>query len=72
MLMAIFGFFILFIIVGWFIALATRGDSGRAGPIILVITVFWAFISGPWAIATFFELLLGFIWASNKNGWTDR
>lgn len=70
--MAIFGFFVLFVAVGWFIALVTRGDSGSGGIIILVITVLWAFVSGPWAIATFIELLLGFSWASQKYRWTNR
>ena len=70
--MTIIGFFIFFVVIGWIIALATLGDSSRGGIIILALTIFWAFVSGPWAIATWIELMIGFSLASSKHGWTYR
>lgn len=51
-------FFILFTIVGAILRFILEKDLAIGT--IIVITIIWAFIYGPWAVATFFELLIGF------------
>lgn len=57
--MFILGFIVLLVVVGFFIGLLVEEEETAFG-IILVITIIWAFIFGPWAIATFIELLVGY------------
>jgi len=57
--MTILGYLILLVVAGFLIGLFVR-DEGIAWIIIIITTVVWAFIFGPWAIATFFELSLGY------------
>jgi hypothetical protein len=52
-------FFIMFLIVGGVMAIAIDNNS-TAMSIIILISIIWAFIFGPWAIITFLELILGF------------
>ncbi len=58
--MYILGFIILFVIIGFFIGKNIEDESFAYGLIIL-ITVAWAFVFGPWAIATIIELAVGYI-----------
>ena len=57
--MYILGFIVLFLIIGFLIGLFAR-EEGVAYGLILIITIAWAFIFGPWAIATFIELAIGY------------
>ena len=54
-----FFYFILFCIMGFVIGIIIRNIKLALG-IIIVITLGWTFAYGPWALATFFELALGF------------
>ena len=58
--MEIIGFIILFVVVGFFIGASAKETAGAVA-IILFITVIWALIFGPWAIATFIELIVGYL-----------
>lgn len=55
--MAVIGF--LFIIVGFLIGMFSDKES-IAITIIIIISVLWAFGFGPWAVATFIELSIGY------------
>ena len=52
-------YFIMFFFIGFIIGFIIYDDSVAIGSIV-VISVLWGFIMGPWAIATFIELLLGY------------
>jgi len=56
--MYILGFIVLFLIIGFFIGLLAKEEVAYG--LILIITIAWAFIFGPWAIATFIELAIGY------------
>jgi hypothetical protein len=55
----IIGFIILFVVIGLFIGILTKEDTTAYG-IIIAISVGWMFVMGPWAIATFIELAIGY------------
>jgi len=55
----IIAFIITFIVVG--IIMGSVLEEGTAVTGIIIISVLWAFIMGPWAIATFIELMLGYM-----------
>lgn len=57
-------FAIVFVILGLMIGSLLKEES-VAITSILVITVIWAFVYGPWAIATFIELIVGYGFAKN-------
>ena len=57
--MAIIGFIIIFTIIGFVIGVVVKDDNTAMGAII-VMSILWAFAMGPWAIATFIELLIGY------------
>lgn len=57
--MAIIGFIILFTIIGFIIGIIIKNDNTAIGAIV-IMSILWAFAMGPWAIATFVELLLGY------------
>jgi len=57
--MAIIGFIVIFTIIGFVIGLVVKDDNTAVG-VIIVMSILWAFAMGPWAIATFIELLLGY------------
>jgi len=57
--MVIIGFIILFTIIGFILGVVIKSDNTAIGAII-IMSVLWAFAMGPWAIATFIELLLGY------------
>lgn len=52
-------FFILFTILGFILAFIIKEDKLIIIGIV-VISVLWSFAFGPWAIATFFELFIGY------------
>ena len=52
-------FFIMFTILGFILAFIIKEDKLIIIGII-VISILWSFAFGPWAIATFFELLIGY------------
>jgi hypothetical protein len=52
-------FFIMFVIVGGFLAFIID-NANKAKLVIILISIAWAFVFGPWAILTFIELILGF------------
>ena len=51
-------YFILFCAIGFILGLffTVKGATN----VILIVTIGWAFVQGPWALATLGELLLGF------------
>ena len=51
-------YIVLFIGLGFFLGLFLEEEMAMGW--IIVLTIGWAFIMGPWAIATFVELFLGF------------
>jgi len=57
--MAIIGFIIVFTIIGFIIGIVIKDDNTAMGAII-IMSILWAFAMGPWAIATFIELSLGY------------
>lgn len=57
--MAIIGFIVIFTIIGFVIGVVVKDDNTAMGAII-VMSILWAFAMGPWAIATFIELLIGY------------
>ena len=57
--MVIIGFIIIFTIIGFIIGVVVKNDSVAIGAI-FIMSILWAFAMGPWAIATFIELLLGY------------
>jgi hypothetical protein len=60
-------FFITFIVIGFLMGVLIK-DEGIAFLVILAVTVFWAFSYGPWAIATFIELFIGYSMGSGVRG----
>ena len=54
----IIGYIIVFIVTGFLLGYALQ-DKIALGSI-LAISILWAFAMGPWAIATFIELLIGY------------
>ncbi len=57
--MVIIGFIVIFTIIGFIIGVVIKDDNTAMGTIV-IMSVLWAFAMGPWAIATFIELLLGY------------
>jgi hypothetical protein len=55
----VFFYFLLFCVTGFIIGTVLK-DVKIAMITIVIITLFWALKYGPWALATLFELLLGF------------
>jgi len=52
-------FFIMFLIVGGVLAVVID-NADTAKLVIILISIVWAFVFGPWAILTFFELVLAY------------
>ncbi len=57
--MEIVAFIIIFIIIGLILGVIIE-DANKAIVAIIIISILWAFVFGPWAIATFIELLIGY------------
>jgi hypothetical protein len=53
-------FFIMFLVVGFLLGFIFNDKPSTAITIIVITSIVWAFIWGAWAIATLFELLLGY------------
>jgi len=51
------GFMLIFLVIGFLIGLFLSESAVIVW--VIIITVGWAFVMGPWAIATFLELVLG-------------
>ena len=62
----IIAYIITFIIVGIIIGFAF--EESIATITIIVISVLWAFVMGPWAIATLIELSIGYALAKKIKG----
>ena len=60
-----FGFFIMFLIVGVLLGIIFEEKKGII--VIIIISILWMFAYGPWAIATLIELLLGFFLVKKLN-----
>lgn len=58
--MLIILYIVVFIIIGYFIGAIYQFEEGKAWTSIIVISVLWAFVMGPFAIATFIELVIGY------------
>jgi len=61
---------VIFVVIGVMIGKLVKEEM-IAYSLIGVITVIWFFIMGPWAIATFFELVIGYslvVDGENKSG----
>jgi|FLOH01.1.fsa_nt_gi hypothetical protein len=54
----IIAFIITFIVVGLIMGFVLNENIAIIG--IVIISVLWAFVMGPWAIATLIELSLGY------------
>lgn len=52
-------FFIMFLIVGFLLGFLIDNQQ-KAFTVIILLSIGWGFVAGPWAIATFLELLLGY------------
>jgi len=52
-------YFIVFFVVGFFVGVIIEEEK-VAMMLIIALSGLWAFIFGPWAIATFIELLIGY------------
>lgn len=59
------GFFIMFFIVGVILGIILEEKQGII--VIIIISILWMFVYGPWAIATLIELLLGFFLVKKLN-----
>lgn len=57
--MNILAYVVIFVLVGMVIGKLVKEESVAYG-LIGIITVIWFFLMGPWAIATFFELVIGY------------
>jgi len=53
-------YIIIFIVVGIIIRLIFEYDEGKAYSTIIIITIIWAFIWGPFAIAALIEMMIGY------------
>ena len=62
----IIGYIIAFIIVGFTFGIVIKNDNTAIGAII-AMSILWGFAMGPWAIATFIELLLGYSLAKKMS-----
>lgn len=58
-------YFIMFFIVGIVLGILLEQKQGII--LILIISILWMFVFGPWALVTFFELLLGFFLVKKLN-----
>lgn len=61
----IIGYIIVFIVVGLIIGYALEEKTAIIS--IVVISILWAFVMGPWAIATLIELSLGYVLAKKMK-----
>jgi hypothetical protein len=52
-------YFVIFCIIGSFIGFILK-DFKIAMVVIVAISICWAFVFGPWALATFIELMVGY------------
>ena len=59
------GFFIMFFIVGVILGIILEEKQGIIA--IIIISILWMFVYGPWAITTLIELLLGFFLVKKLN-----
>ena len=59
-----FAFFIMFLIVGFLLGYIIE-DQQKALTIIVIVSIVWGLIAGPWALATLLELLLGYFVMKN-------
>jgi hypothetical protein len=57
---------VIFVAIGMMIGKLVKKETTSFG-LIAVITVIWFFIMGPWAIATFFELVFGYSLVADKE-----
>lgn len=55
-------FFIIFLVVGLILGVIVE-DTKIAAILIIIISITWAFIFGPWAFLTFLEVTLGYLFA---------
>lgn len=53
------GFFIMFLIVGGLLGYLIEEEK-KGLTVIVLLSIGWALVSGPWGIVAFVELLLGF------------
>jgi hypothetical protein len=51
-------FIILFCTIGYIVG--RKANLKIAMIIFCIITILWAFVFGPWALATFIELIIGY------------
>lgn len=54
-----FFYFVVFCIIGFFLGVILKNFK-IAMAVVVTITLCWAAVYGPWAVATFIELMLGF------------
>ena len=52
-------FFIIFTVTGYLLGIVIQKHD-MVIIAIVIISILWAFAMGPWAIATFIELMLGY------------
>ena len=62
----IIAYIIVFVIIGMIMGYALEENTAITG--IVVISILWAFVMGPWAIATLIELSIGYALAKKLQG----
>jgi len=55
----IIAYIIVFVVLGMIMGYTLEKNTAITG--IIIISILWAFVMGPWAIATFIELMLGYM-----------
>jgi membrane protein implicated in regulation of membrane protease activity len=56
----------MFLLVGGILAVVID-NADTAKFVIILISIAWAFVFGPWAIVTFFELVLAYAFVKKIN-----
>ena len=65
-LMTIILYALFFMFIGVIIGVS-RFDEPTAIGVIILISILWGFVMGPWAIATLIELSIGYSYAKSRR-----
>jgi LytS/YehU family sensor histidine kinase len=57
-------YFVIFLIIGFVIGAVIK-DSAKAMTAIIVVSLLWGLVFGPWALAAFVELMIGYALAKH-------
>lgn len=53
-------YIVVFVIVGMIIGLIFLYDDSKAYSVIIGLSILWSFVMGPWGIAAFIEMVIGY------------